>query len=82
MAASSSSSGGGQVFQVNLYSADGKTLLAKVDVPVPMPMVLQYQGNTYVYSNFVHTGYVQTVPFVPPTDLGAPSLSVLAFPAY
>ena len=83
MAASSSSSGGiGGVFRVNLYNSTGKTLIAQVDVPVPMPLVLTYQGNTYVYTNFVTTGYVQTTPFVPNTDLGAPPLSVLAFPAY
>jgi hypothetical protein len=82
MAASSSSSGAARIYSVWLYAADGKTRIALVDLPWPLPAIVVYQGNYYAYSPFVSSKYVQESPYVATADLGAPPLSVLAFPEY
>ncbi len=79
---SSSSGAAGQLFSIWLLTATGRVRVAKVDVPWPLPAILQYQGNYYAYSGTISSGYVQATPYVPATDLGAPQLSVLAFPQY
>lgn len=76
--ASSSSSSGASVFAVNLYDTNF-SLVAVVDIIMPMPNLLAYQGKNYVWSN-VHWGYMQTTAYNAVLDAGAPSLSVLSWP--
>ena len=79
MAASSSSSGAAATtYAVWLFDANFNHIVL-VDVPVPLPNLLLYQGQYYVWSN-VHWGYQLTTAYSPLVDLGAPQLSVLANP--
>jgi len=77
----SSSSLAAQLFAIKLYDATGH-FVATVDVPSPVPPLLLYKGNYYVYSSWIYSRYVQAVPYTTPTDLGAPPLSVVAFPEF
>lgn len=80
-AASSSSLAAGKTFALKLFDSKG-IFVATVDVPWPLPALILYQGNYYAYSYAIYSRYVQVVPYTPTTDLGAPALSPLAFPAY
>ena len=78
MAAASSSSGAGAAFAVYLYD-NNFNRVALVDVPVPLPNLVTYLGNPYVWSA-IHWAYFPAVPYTAQGDLGAPQLSVLANP--
>lgn len=91
MAVSSSSGVAGKLYRVGLYtqpagskpiSTANMTLVAFVDVSWPLPPLISYQGNFYVYSSWISSVYVQEQPYVPQPDLGAPPFSVLAFPEF
>jgi hypothetical protein len=75
---SSSSSGAAATFAVWLYDGSNNRV-ALVDVPVPMPNAVTFQGYTYVWSN-VHWYYQQTVPFAAVSDVGLAALSPLSNP--
>jgi hypothetical protein len=77
---SSSSGGAGGGFAVWLYDTTFSRV-ALVDVPVPTPPVVNYQGGYYAWSD-VHWAYTRTTPYQPQPDLGAPQLSVLANPQF
>jgi hypothetical protein len=70
------------IFRIGLWSNNGKTLIANVNVPSPLPPLILYQGNYYVYSSWIYSRYVQQTPFAAIADLGAPILSVVAFPEF
>lgn len=80
MPASSSSSGGGPTFAVDLYDANF-VRQATVDVPAPpaQPAIIQFRGLFYAW-NFRQMAYTMAQPYVPQGDLGAPRLSVLSNP--
>lgn len=80
MAASSSSSSSGAAGQVavNLYDAN-RNIVAVVDLPVPLPALVLYLGNYYVWQHPT-TGYQVATPFVAQQDLGAAKASVVADP--
>jgi hypothetical protein len=82
---STSSSSGVPTFAVWLWDATF-TRVALVDVPVPLPNLVLYLGQYYVWSA-IHWGYQAANPdripgaaFAVSGDLGAPQLSVLANP--
>lgn len=81
MAASSSSSSAaaGPLFAVWLYDANGNRV-ALVDVPVPVPLIVVFNGVYYAWSFGVYWRYIAFSPFAATPDLGAPALSVLANP--
>jgi hypothetical protein len=91
MAASPSSLAAAKIYRVTLWidppggrgvNTANMVKVADVDVPWPLPGLIQYQGNYYVYSSWISSAYVQTVPYVPQPDLGAPPMSVVAFPEF
>jgi hypothetical protein len=75
--------------KVGLYTATG-TFVAYVDVTTPLPPVITYGGNTYAWSPFYYSRYVQVTPYAASADSGSgwgssgayPPASVLAFPQY
>ncbi len=76
----SSSGTAGRTFKVDLYNQSFQRQ-GSVDVPVPLPPILIYQGQYYAWS-FRQGAYTAAQPFTPQADLGAPALSVLANPQF
>jgi hypothetical protein len=77
-ASSSSSAGPSPGFAVYLYD-NNFNRIALVDITVPVPNLINYLGNRYVWSN-VHGAFFPAVEQVVTGDLGSPQLSVLANP--
>ena len=79
MAVSSSSAGPTGVFAVWLHDGAGNRV-ALVDVPVPMPLIVLFNGSYYAWSFHVYWRYVLFTPYAAQADLGAPQLSVVCEP--
>lgn len=75
-AVASSSLAAGRTFAVWLVDQNFNRQ-AKVDVPVPMPPLLLYQGFYYVW-NRRQFAYTHVEVYTPTADLGAPELSVVS----
>lgn len=65
---------------VAVYLLDAnKNRVALVDVTVPLPPLILYQGNYYVWQHPT-TGYQVATPYAAVVDLGLPQVSVVADP--
>ena len=69
-------------WSMGLWSSDGKTLIANVAVTTPLPLIITFGGNSYAYSRFLFSRYIQTTPQAVVAATTQPKMSVLAWPQY